>query len=221
MILVTIDGTYTYTTRYYTSHITIAHIGSSQSATVFASRCLVAASNSGRSPSSEFPNCPRARLPISHTNSSQLLSLSSALSHSLTHQPTHSSLIVWLLTNWLTNCNKVNVKIRTTLRLAVYRCSVRLAVKHLEDHDQTFFSPNEHLRSYSLCNILSDEKMGLSLMNMLDLLPSVRIAHIAFYWKFFLVPYIQVLCQYRFCRADHAYLTYLMLQRHLSHLNGG
>jgi hypothetical protein len=28
---------------------------------------------------------------------------------------------------------------------------------------------------------------------------------------------IQVLCQYRLCRADHVYLTYLMLQRQLSH----
>jgi hypothetical protein len=32
--------------------------------------------------------------------------------------------------------------------------------------------------------------------------------------------YIQVLCQPRICKADHAYLTYLTLQRQLSHLNG-
>jgi hypothetical protein len=31
--------------------------------------------------------------------------------------------------------------------------------------------------------------------------------------------YIQVLCQYRLCKADHAYLTCLMLQRQLSHMN--
>jgi hypothetical protein len=36
-----------------------------------------------------------------------------------------------------------------------------------------------------LCNILSDKKMGLSPMNMLDLSSSVRIAHIACYWKLF------------------------------------
>jgi hypothetical protein len=35
-----------------------------------------------------------------------------------------------------------------------------------------------------------------------------------------LVHYIQVLCQSRLCKADHVYLTYLMLQRQLSHLNG-
>jgi hypothetical protein len=29
-----------------------------------------------------------------------------------------------------------------------------------------------------------------------------------------------VLCQYRLYRVDHAYITYLMLQRQFSHLNG-
>jgi hypothetical protein len=76
------------------------------------------------------------------------------------------------------------------------------------------------LRSWSLCNILSDEKMGLSLMNMLGLPSNVRIAHIARYWKLFLLHYTQVICQYRLCKADHAYLTYLKLQRPFSHLNG-
>jgi hypothetical protein len=54
--------------------------------------------------------------------------------------------------------------------------------------------------------------MGLSLMNMLGLSSSV--------WKFFLLHYTQVVCQYRLWRADHAYLMYLMLKRPLSHLNG-
>jgi hypothetical protein len=51
---------------------------------------------------------------------------------------------------------------------------------------------------------------------------SVRIALTARYWQFFLLrySYIQVLCQYGLCKAVHAYLTYLMLQRQLSHLNG-
>jgi hypothetical protein len=57
-------------------------------------------------------------------------------------------------------------------------------------------------------------------MNMLGLLSSVKFAHIRCYWKFFLLHYTLVLCQYRFCKVDHAYLTYLMLQRQLSHLNG-
>jgi hypothetical protein len=35
--------------------------------------------------------------------------------------------------------SKVKVKVRVALRLAVYRQSVRLGVKPLETHDQTFF----------------------------------------------------------------------------------
>jgi hypothetical protein len=44
-------------------------------------------------------------------------------------------------------------------------------------------------------------------------------AHITCYWKFFLLRYIQVLRQSRLCKADHVYLTHLMLQRQLRHLN--
>jgi hypothetical protein len=51
-------------------------------------------------------------------------------------------------------------------------------------------------------------------------LSSVRIGLIARYRKLFLVHYIQILCQSRLSKADHAYLTYLMLQRQLSQLNG-
>jgi hypothetical protein len=54
---------------------------------------------------------------------------------------------------------------------------------------------------------------------MVGVLSSVCITHIACYWKFFLLHYIQVRSQYRLCRADHACLTYLMLQRQLSHLS--
>jgi hypothetical protein len=78
----------------------------------------------------------------------------------------------------------------------------------------------EPLRSYSLCNNLSDEKMSLSLMNLLGLLSSVSIVYGICYWKFFLLHYTQVLCQSRHCKVGHAYLTYLTLQRQLSHLNG-
>jgi hypothetical protein len=53
------------------------------------------------------------------------------------------------------------VRVRVTLRLAVYCQSVPLGGKPLETHDQYFFS-TEHLRSYSLCNILSEKRMGLS-----------------------------------------------------------
>jgi hypothetical protein len=55
----------------------------------------------------------------------------------------------------------VRVRVRVTLRLAVYRQSVRLGDKPLETHDKYFFS-TEHLGLQSLCNILSDMRMGLS-----------------------------------------------------------
>jgi hypothetical protein len=50
--------------------------------------------------------------------------------------------------------------------------------------------------------------MGLSLMNMLG------------FREVYVLHYTQVLCQYRLYRPDHAYFTYLMLQRQFSHLNG-
>jgi hypothetical protein len=49
------------------------------------------------------------------------------------------------------------LRVTVTLRLAVYRQSVRLGAKPLEPHDQRFFFSPEPLRSYSLCNIISDE----------------------------------------------------------------
>jgi hypothetical protein len=51
----------------HTSQITIGHVRSSQSVTVFTSHCLVAASNSRCSSSSGFPNCPWPQLPASHS----------------------------------------------------------------------------------------------------------------------------------------------------------
>jgi hypothetical protein len=93
-----------------------------------------------------------------------------------------------------------------------------LASSPLSLTTRDFFPLIEPLRS--LCNILSDEKMGLSPMNMLGLPSSVRIAHVACYCKFLLLHYTQVFCQYRLYKADHAYLTYLTLQRPLSDLNG-
>jgi hypothetical protein len=70
---------------------------------------------------------------------------------------------------------KVKMKIKLTLRLAVYRQLVRLGAKPLEDHDQRFFG-TESLRSLSMCNILCDEKLGLSFMNGLGLF-HVYISH--------------------------------------------
>jgi hypothetical protein len=80
-----------------------------------------------------------------------------------------------------------------------------------DSRPQIFFLQLNPCGYSSLCNFLSDERMGLSLMNMLGLSSSVGIALIACYWKFFPLHYIQVLGQYRLCKADNVYLTYLML----------
>jgi hypothetical protein len=60
------------------------------------------------------------------------------------------------------------VNVRVMLPLAVYRQSVRFGVRPLEDHDRSLF-PAEPLRLFSLCNIFSDYRMSLSLVNMLGL----------------------------------------------------
>jgi hypothetical protein len=69
--------------------LTKADIKSSQSLV----RCLAAAFNGERSPSSGFPNCPRPQLPASHSNTSQQLNPSGSLTHQpnqLTRSPTNS-----------------------------------------------------------------------------------------------------------------------------------
>jgi hypothetical protein len=88
-----------------------------------------------------------------------------------------------------------------------------LASSHLRLTTRDLFSQLNLCSDSRLCNILSDKKMNLSLVNILGPSSSVHFAHIACYWTFFLLHYTQVLCQYRLCRADHAYFTYLMLQQ--------
>jgi hypothetical protein len=41
---------------------------------------------------------------------------------------------------------RVTVRVRVTLRLAVYRQSLRLGAEPLETHNQQFYFPTEHLR---------------------------------------------------------------------------
>jgi hypothetical protein len=64
----------------------------------------------------------------------------------------------YVLTGWRMSHNWVWF----TLRLELYRQSVRLGDKSLETHDQCFIFSTDNLRSESLWNILSDERMGLS-----------------------------------------------------------
>jgi hypothetical protein len=61
------------------SQITMGHARSSQSLTVFTSRCSITASNSRFSPFPGFQNCPRPQLPAYNSNSSQPLNPSCLL----------------------------------------------------------------------------------------------------------------------------------------------
>jgi hypothetical protein len=74
----------------------------------FTSRYLVAAFNDELSSSSVFPNCLRPQLTGSHFSKLQL------------------------------STELTRVGLRVSLRLAVYRKSVHLGAKPLEDHDQRF-----------------------------------------------------------------------------------
>jgi hypothetical protein len=137
--------------------------------------------------------------------------------------PTTSGFSYQLLTTATLNVrNNCRVGVRITLRLAVYRQSVRLGAKSLESHDQRpfFFFGNWTLAVIVLTEHPLWREDGFVSYKYPWPLSSICIAHIACYWKLFLLNYAQVLCQYRLCKADHAYLTYLMLQRRVSHLNG-
>jgi hypothetical protein len=71
----------------------------------------------------------------------------------------------------------VRVRVKETLRLDIYRQSVRLRAKPLETHDQRFFQLDSSNHSPYTYNTLLDEIMGLSLTNMLGLF-KVYISHI-------------------------------------------
>jgi hypothetical protein len=117
------DLLHTYTTRYFTSQNNIGLIRSSQSVTLFTSRCLVAASNSERSPSSWFPIGPCSQLPASNSNSSQQLNSIGCPTNSRTHQPI----------NWLPSQN--------CFATGGLRPIIRLGFKPFETHDQRSRSP--------------------------------------------------------------------------------
>jgi hypothetical protein len=90
----------------------------------------------------------------------------------------------WLISRplaQLSSTPRAKVKVNVTLRLVVYRKSFLLGVKPLETHDQNYFLQLNHCIYSPYVTTTLDLKMGLSLMNMLGLSSSVRIAHIACY----------------------------------------
>jgi hypothetical protein len=110
------------------------------------------------------------------------------------------------------------VRVRVTLRLAVYRKSVHLGAKPLESHDQKYFFATEPLRSSPyVTSSLTRGWVCLLWIGLAFVKCKYRIYSILL--TILLLHYILVLCPSRLCKAEHAYLTYLMLQRQLSHLN--
>jgi hypothetical protein len=93
-----------------------------------------------------FPNCPPPQLPASHNYSSQ--AKVTLQSHWITHSKYRctTARVKSLLHTlpYRTACHYLlRVRVRLTLRLAVYRQSVRLGTKPLEDHEKKFyFQPN-------------------------------------------------------------------------------
>jgi hypothetical protein len=87
------------------------------------------------------------------------------------------------------------VKVKVTLRLAVYRQSVRLGVKPRETHDQRFFQLIPCSNSRYVTSSLTRRWVCLLWLAW----PFIK--RTACYWKFFLLHCIQVLCQYRLCEV--------------------
>jgi hypothetical protein len=97
------------------------------------------------------------------------------------------------------------VKVGVTLRLAVYRQSLRLVASPLRctTRDCFFFLQlNPSVHSPYVASSLTRGWGCLLWIDFASPLSNVRIAHVICYWKFFLVHYKQVLCQSRFCIAD-------------------
>jgi hypothetical protein len=80
--------------------------------------------NVGRSLLLDSRTIPMPQLPAPNSNSSQGLNRSSPLPD---HKSTHFTQLNW------------TVKVKLTLRLAVYRQSIRLGARPLEAHNQRFF----------------------------------------------------------------------------------
>jgi hypothetical protein len=97
-------------TQLHAQKITVTTYTTHNVFSVFTSRCPVAGSNSGRSPSSGFPTYRRPQLPASHFSQ---LHLSTGSTDSTTQ-------------------SQSQVKVKVTVRLAIYRQSVRPGAKPLE-----------------------------------------------------------------------------------------
>jgi hypothetical protein len=108
-------------------------------------------------------------------------------------------------------CNYSEIqRVRVTLWIVVYRQSVRLGTETLVDHYQRFFLFQLNPCGHSPYVTSSLMRGWICLLWICLALSSVRITHTACYWKFFLLHYIQVLCQSRLLQSWSclSYLSY-------------
>jgi hypothetical protein len=117
--------------------------------------------------------------------------------------------------HWLLQSSKFKV----TLRLGVYRQSVCLGVKPRETHDQNP-PPNWIFAILVLTYHPLWREDGFVCYEYAWPFVKCTFRTYSMLLKFFCFCTTHKSCQYRLCRTDHAYLTYLMLQRLPSHLNG-
>jgi hypothetical protein len=121
------------------------------------------------------------------------------------------------------NCRlsaNLSARVRVILWLAVYCHSVHLGTKPHVSQNQAPPPPRNLTFMAMAILLVTHPPWWFVSYEYAWPLSSVHIAHIACYWKFFLSQNIQVLCQSRLCKADHAYLIWLMLQWQRNHLSG-
>jgi hypothetical protein len=125
---------------------------------------------------------------------------------------------------WLLNCcwsysvtksvnQSVRVRVRGALWRVVYRKSVRLGSMSLETHDQFCLQLNPCGHSPYATSSLTRGRVCLLCTG----LAFVKCTYRTYSMLLEIFLLLQVLCKSRLCEA---YLTYLTLQRQLSHFNG-
>jgi hypothetical protein len=103
----------------------------------------------------------------------------------------------------LTHCSNCRLRVRVTLRLRFIASLPWRQAARGSWPEIFFWQLNPCRHSPHVTSSLTRGWVCLLWIGFASPLWSVRIAHIARYWKFFLVHYMQILCQYSLWKADH------------------
>jgi hypothetical protein len=121
------------------------------------------------------------------------------------------------LTHYLTNKTKSKSKLFYDGRFTANQFSWRQAPW---DSWPEFFSLRLNHYDHSPYGTSSLMRRWVSLLWICLGFRQVYVSHIQYVIENSSLCTIYVFCQYRSCKADHAYLVYIMRQRQFSHLNG-